>query len=101
MMKSLAGARVLVTRSSGFLGSHICARLLAEGAEVHASSRRRVPRDPASGRRGNRSGVRLRHVNLEDPAAVRRLLPAVRPDVILHGHLTRPATPSTSETSAT
>jgi UDP-glucose 4-epimerase len=32
----LGGARVLVTGATGFIGSHLCRRLLADGAEVHA-----------------------------------------------------------------
>jgi UDP-glucose 4-epimerase len=32
----LGGARVLVTGATGFIGSHLCRRLLDDGAEVHA-----------------------------------------------------------------
>jgi UDP-glucose 4-epimerase len=32
----LGGARVLVTGATGFIGSHLCRRLLGDGAEVHA-----------------------------------------------------------------
>ena len=32
---SLNGKRVLVTGGSGFIGSHLCRRLVGEGADVH------------------------------------------------------------------
>ncbi len=33
-MRDLVAKRVLVTGGAGFIGSHLCARLLADGAEV-------------------------------------------------------------------
>lgn len=91
MRQEFAGRRVLVTGSSGFLGSHVCARLLADGAEIYAASRRRVPRDPRQ--RARRNGMRRVQANLESLEAVKRLLSATRPDVILHfsGHVTATA----------
>ena len=35
-MDDLGGARVLVTGATGFIGSHLCRRLIHDGAEVHA-----------------------------------------------------------------
>ena len=39
----LAGRRVLVTGATGFLGRHLCRRLIRLGAEVHALSRHAAP----------------------------------------------------------
>ena len=36
---TIAGQRVLVTGASGFIGSHLCERLVQAGAEVHGLSR--------------------------------------------------------------
>lgn len=86
--RQLSGCRVLVTGSSGFLGSHVCARLLALGADVRASSRRQKPRDPRASRK--RTSVRSVQTDLEDIKSVQRMLGSLKPDVILHfsGHVT-------------
>ena len=53
-VRPLAGRRALVTGASGFIGSHLVTRLLAEGVEVHVLQRSDAPvtsaRRPASGR---------------------------------------------------
>jgi nucleoside-diphosphate-sugar epimerase len=73
--KSLAASRVLVTGASGFLGSHVCDRLRACGAEVHAVSR--------SARR-SADGLRWWRSDFDDPVEVDRILRAVKPDLVYH-----------------
>ena len=68
--------RVLVTGATGFLGSHLAARLVAGGAEVHGTSRRSAP--AAAG------GLCWHQVDLSEATAAERLLAVVRPDVIFH-----------------
>jgi nucleoside-diphosphate-sugar epimerase len=66
----------LITGASGFLGSHLCERLLARGAEVHATSRaKRASHHP-----------RLRWWQCELTAAdtAEGLLREIRPHVIFH-----------------
>jgi UDP-glucose 4-epimerase len=65
--------RALVTGGAGFLGSNLVDRLIADGAEVHATSRRA------------RSGGAQWHVNdLSDADETLRLVKAVQPDVVFH-----------------
>jgi UDP-glucose 4-epimerase len=77
----LAGRRALVTGGRGFIGSHLCDRLMLEGAEVHATSRAAV--EPA----GN--GVRWWQTDLLDPPILGDMLRQVRPDFVFHlsGHV--------------
>jgi nucleoside-diphosphate-sugar epimerase len=66
--------RVLVTGASGFIGKHLCRRLLHEGHEVHGVSRN--PRHDAE--------VRWRQADLVDATAARELMERVRPDTVFH-----------------
>ena len=70
------GCRVLVTGASGFLGTHLCRRLRALGAEVHAVSR--------SAPVGPREVMSWNCVDLADEAAARAVLGRIRPEVLFH-----------------
>jgi len=71
---SFGGRRVLVTGASGFIGTHLTARLLAEGAEVHGISR------------SERATVGMRWVttNLTDAQGLAAAVADIRPDVVFH-----------------
>ena len=69
-------SRVLVTGASGFLGAHLCDRLLSRGAEVHGVSR--IDRTAAT------TGMRWLRSDFDSEAEVERVLRTVRPDVIYH-----------------
>lgn len=70
------GDRILVTGASGFLGSHLCRRLIQGGAEIHAVSRT-IEGAPSENPRWWR-------VDLEDYAATKNLFESVRPHVVFH-----------------
>lgn len=80
-MESLSGKRILVTGAAGFIGAHLCARLLAEGAEVHAPLREGSDPLRLSALAG---GVTIHQTDLSDPEAVRALLAKVRPQGVFH-----------------
>jgi nucleoside-diphosphate-sugar epimerase len=67
---------MLVTGASGFLGAHVCSRMVAAGAEVHGVSRTARPAAEAPSR--------WWHADVEDLGEARRLVSEVRPEVILH-----------------
>jgi UDP-glucose 4-epimerase len=72
----LSGQRVLVTGASGFLGAHLCVRLLEAGAEVHAVSRAaRVSSNPC---------LRWWQADLEALDVTRRLVSDVKPGLVFH-----------------
>lgn len=66
--------RVLVTGASGFIGKHLCHRLVREGHEVHGVSRN--PRQDGD--------IRWRQADLADATAARELLEHVQPDTVFH-----------------
>jgi UDP-glucose 4-epimerase len=70
---ALRGSRVLVTGATGFLGSHLWARAIAEGADAYGLSRRGDARDN-----------RILRCDLADPEATRSVLSELRPDYVWH-----------------
>ena len=68
--------RYLVTGGRGFIGRHLLARLVAQGAEVHAATRSATP--PAD------PHVRWWRVDLADAVATEELVTRLRPDVVVH-----------------
>lgn len=77
---ALQHKKVLVTGASGFIGSALCGRLLALGAEVHGISRRV--------RESGSSGLRWWRGDIVEISAIREIVTAVQPEFIFHlgGH---------------
>lgn len=71
-----ADLTALVVGASGFIGSHLCRRLAAAGANVHAASRT-PPGFEAT-------GVRWQSADFTHLDIARRVLAETRPDVIVH-----------------
>jgi nucleoside-diphosphate-sugar epimerase len=70
------GQTVLVTGASGFLGSHLCERLVGLGAQVHAVSR--------SDRKGNSGDLHWIRGDFGDIDTARRIISDSKPDVVFH-----------------
>jgi UDP-glucose 4-epimerase len=67
-------SRALVTGASGFIGGRLCQRLLTDGADVHAISRR--PQEDEA--------LHWWQCDLGDADDVERTLGRIRPDVVYH-----------------
>ncbi len=80
MRMDLAGAAVIVTGATGFLGSHLVAALHAAGARVHAL---RTTADRPS-RLLPPAGVQWQECDVLDSAGLRALAHAVQPEVVFH-----------------
>lgn len=75
-MSGLTQRKVMVTGATGFIGSHLCVRLVTAGAEVHAVCR---PNSHIS-----KSDIRAWPAQLEDLSQVRRLMRTLEPDYVFH-----------------
>ncbi len=71
----LSGRQVLVTGAGGFIGAHLCRKLVSVGARVHATSREEQPGG------GDLSWHRL---DLADRAATGKLVEEVSPEIVFH-----------------
>ena len=82
-MAGLAGARVLVTGASGFIGSHLTRRLVADGAEVHALTSSVSSVYPTR-LVDLRERITLHEGSLTDRSAMDVVAVAAKPDYVFH-----------------
>jgi GDP-4-dehydro-6-deoxy-D-mannose reductase len=79
-MPTLAGARVLVTGVSGFVGRHLVRALVSRGAQVHGSD---VAAPPPGGADSGLASL-VSGFDVRDPEGVCVRITESRPDVIVH-----------------
>jgi nucleoside-diphosphate-sugar epimerase len=79
----LAGARVLVTGASGFIGSHLTRRLVQDGAVVHALTSNVSSVYPTR-LVDLRDRITLHSGSITDRSAMDVVTDAARPDVVMH-----------------
>jgi len=82
--ESIRDLRVLVTGATGFMGSHLCARLAAEGAELSVLVRPGRRGAPVAGRPSLPPASRILEADITDPIALERNLSAGSIDVVFH-----------------
>ena len=82
-MQTLADARVLVTGATGFIGSHLVRRLVADGADVHALTSTVSSVYPTR-LVDVRSSITLHEGSLDDRSAMESLARRVKPTHVLH-----------------
>ena len=75
-LSRFAGQRILITGASGFIGTHLCRRLVGCGAELHAVSR--------EARTSNGFGLRWWRADLAEFAAVHEIVSTIRPEIVFH-----------------
>lgn len=82
-MASLSESKVLVTGASGFIGSHLTRRLVAEGAEVHAVTPA-VSSVYPDRLLDLRNSVVLHEANITDRSAMDAVAKSVKPSIVFH-----------------
>jgi UDP-glucuronate 4-epimerase len=80
---------VLVTGSAGFIGFHLCRRLLSDGAEVTGIDNLNDYYDPALKRAridqiAGASGFRFEELDITDDAGLGALYDELRPEIVVH-----------------
>jgi len=80
-MSELAGKRVLVTGATGFIGSHLTRRLVAEGARVSAFMRATSDRRSLADALDR---VSVHEVDIGDADGVSAAMARIRPEIVFH-----------------
>ena len=83
------GARILVTGAAGFIGYHLCARLLRDGAQVWGVDDLNPYYDPALKRARlamlqAEPGFAFAEIDIADQAALDAMMDAAAPQVVIH-----------------